>query len=103
MGSFSWCYCDTGEIEIVDYGDYVAVRPTDEQRLITDDEEHPASVLFPKEFDGKEAQIDMSEYEDYGHFTKDIRRMLMVINRERRIQFFCSEKNISNFSGIFNI
>ena len=71
MGSFSFCYCDTGIIETVNYGDYIGVYPTDEQRLITDDEEHPASVLLPKEFGGRKAQINVSEYEDYGHFTKE--------------------------------
>ena len=87
MGSFSWCYCDMGDIEKREYDTYTELFPTKEQRLITGRKDYPASVLFPEEFGGKIAQIDVPEYEDYGNFTYggktyDIYELVADWNRE---------------------
>ena len=58
MGSFSWIYCDMGEIT-----DRKKIRK--KQRMIIG---HPGSVLFPEEFGGKDSQIDVTRYADYGRF-----------------------------------
>lgn len=80
MGSFSWCYCDTGEVKIDSFG---CPRPTKWQRLVAYDLRYPASVLFPKEFGGKDAQINVERYEDYGRFgDEDIYCLVADWNRE---------------------
>lgn len=76
MGSFSWCFCDRGTIK-KKYGE---LRPKRNQRLIWN---HPGSVLFPKEFGGKDVQIDVDAYEDYGRFHGvDIYDLVADWNRE---------------------
>ena len=79
MGSFSWCYCDVGEIRIDSFG---CPRPRRDQRLVGFSKDHPASVLIPEEFGGKTAQIDVKMYEDYGRFGKiDIYNLIADWNR----------------------
>lgn len=60
MGSFSWCYCDTGAIRIDRDGCPVPKRS---QRLLY---RQPAYVLIPKEFGG--GHIFEASYPDYGRF-----------------------------------
>ena len=79
MGSFSWCYCDTGKIR---RDKYVCPAPKRDQRLVGYSKDHPASVLFPKEFGGKGAQIDVDMYMDYGRFNSaDIYDLVADWNR----------------------
>ena len=79
MGCFSWCYCDTGKIRM-SHGE---AKPRRDQRLVGYSQDHPASVLFPKEFGGKGAQIDIDVYPDYGHFGgRDIFELVANWNRE---------------------
>lgn len=69
-----------GPIKQVYEGGYECVRPKREQRMIY---MHPGSVLFPKEFGGKDAQIDVDHYEDYGRFKgKDIYGLVADWNRK---------------------
>lgn len=80
MGSFSWCYCDTGNIRIDEYG---CPRPRRDQRLVGFSKTHPASVLIPEEFGGKKVQIDVEMYEDYGNFRgEDIYNLVADWNRK---------------------
>lgn len=80
MGSFSWCYCDTGKIK-TDADGYP--KPKRGQRLVGYSHAHPASVLFPAEFGGKKAQIDIDMYLDYGRFGReDIYDLVADWNRE---------------------
>ena len=80
MGSFSWLYCDQGKIK-TDYSGYP--YPRKGQRLISYSRACPASVLFPKEFGGKRAQIDVDRYDDYGQFGgEDIYCLVADWNRK---------------------
>ena len=80
MGSFSWCYCDQGEIP---YSSDGHPRPKKAQRVRSYTYECPASVLFPKEFGGSNAQINVDMYEDYGVFgTEDIYCLVADWNRK---------------------
>ena len=80
MGCFSWCYCDTGKIR-KSRGEY---RPRRDQRLVSYSHRHPASVLFPKEFGGKDAQINEYEYGGYGVFNgQDIYELAADWNRRK--------------------
>lgn len=80
MGSFSWLYCDMGEVE-TDRDGYP--HPKKGQRLISYADGYPASVLFPKEFGGKKAQIDVEMYDDYGRFGgEDIYCLVADWNRK---------------------
>lgn len=82
MGSFSWCYCDKDIRR--DSAGYL--DPTNTQRMRYG---KPGHVLFPKEFGGKAAQIDVDAYEDYGRFynekdgkTYDVYSLVADWNRE---------------------
>ena len=66
MGNFSWCYCDTGKIKRDPDG---YAMPAHNQRLCICSMSHPASVLFPAEFGGKKAQINVPMYMNYGVFN----------------------------------
>lgn len=80
MGSFSWLYCDQGEIRKDKDGCLIPKRG---QQLASYRKSCPASVLFPKEFGGKEAQIYVDTYGDYGMFgLEDIYCLVADWNRE---------------------
>ena len=82
MGSFSWCYCDMGKIRQEEGIWGMETKPTRKQRLVAYSHSHPASVLFPEEFGGESARINVESYLDYGMFAgKDIYDLVAEWNR----------------------
>lgn len=66
MGVFSWCYCDNKSRIHKKNG---IRNPSKKQRLMCGSGPFSkASLLFPKEFGGKDAQINITSYGGYGDF-----------------------------------